>query len=162
MSEAQLCQTRLRMNGYFGNLLFCLKRIFCRISSFSRSHFLRPETILHIFRFETFWKCFRWFFVFVIHFFSPHSASYFCWICSGKIFTTGLKAISKILAALICYSKCRCLSFAVYLDITVTEHESSPGIWLLANPFPIVAFQNSENAKFEVRFLFIQKLLKSG
>ena len=54
MSEAQLCQTPLRMNGYFGNLLFCLKRIFCRISSFSRSHFLRPETILHIFRFETY------------------------------------------------------------------------------------------------------------
>ena len=72
-----------------------------------------------------------------------------------NIYDTGLKAISQILAQLICYSKCRCLSFGVYLDITARDHESRLGIWLLANAFQYLPLKISEKAKFQVELVFL-------
>ena len=115
MSEAQLCQTPLRMNGYFGNLTFLPeKNLLQNFKLFEKSF---PATRN---------ADFAYFQVFEIFSRILSSISFLPILLdiSVKIFTTRLKAISKILAALICYSKCRCLSFVVYLDITITDHES--------------------------------------
>ena len=122
--KAQLCQTLLRrMNRDFGNLTFLpekkLRRNFKLFKkSFPESSDDMDFAYFQDFNFEI--LCFGQSCIF-----SPDS-SYFLpvGVVPENIYDTGLKAISQILAQLICYSKCRCLSFGVYLDITARDHES--------------------------------------
>ena len=118
-----------RLNGYFGNLTFLPEKnllqnfkLFKKSFPSTRDVDFAYSALRHIFERLSHIFCHPFLFALI------QLQIVFLLDLFGKIFMTGLKAILKISAPLICYSKCRCLSFAVYLDITVTDHESWPGI----------------------------------